>query len=95
MAEEEGKSAEQELSDAGWVWATRVAIAAALIGAGYFGAYMRYGAADELAKENARQKDRIVKLENDRETESTKLAKVTRDKEVCTRELRALKAAQP
>lgn len=91
MSEE--KSAEDELKDATWVWITRLAIAASLVGAGYVGAYMQYGDAADLRQENKEQRDRIVDLENQRETTNTKLAKQQRDKEVCLRELRDLKKA--
>ena len=87
-------SAEDELREATWQWATRVAIALALIGAGYFGGYMQYGDAVELRTANKEQKDRIVRLENERETSETRVAKERRDREVCQKELRALKDAQ-
>ncbi len=87
MAEEE-KSAEAQLSDATWQWATRIAIAAALVGSGYFGAYLSYGDAPELRQQIKESEDRIVFLENQRETTNTRLAKENRDREVCQRDLK-------
>ncbi len=90
MSEHE-RTAEEQLNDAVWTWAGRIAIAAALIGAGWFGAYTQYGDATELRILAKTHEDRIVELENQRETISTRLAKETRDREVCQKELKALK----
>ena len=89
---EEHKSAEDQLRDATWMWAGRVAMAIALVGTGYFGGYMQMGDAEDLRMEVKKQRDRIVDLENQRETQSTRLAKERRDVEVCEKELKALEA---
>lgn len=83
--------AQEELNEAAWQWAGRLVVAAVLIGAGFFGGYMKWGNAPELAEQVAKQNDEIVRLKNARETMSTKLARVDRDKEVCERELREAK----
>lgn len=89
---DDGKSAEEELQDAVWQWATRIAIAAVLIGAGYFGGYMQYGDAVELRKQNTELNDRITDLENQRETTETRLAKESHERNNCRKELKALKS---
>lgn len=86
MADEE--NAQEELNEAAWQWAGRIVVAAALIGGGFFGGYMMWGDAPELAEQVNKQKDEVVRLKNARETANTKFARVTRDKEVCERELR-------
>ena len=93
MSEEE-KSPEEQLREATWAWATRLALTVVLIGAGYFGAYMQMGDAPQLRQEVKELQDRVVQLENQRETTSTQLAKAARDAEVCEKELKALKASR-
>jgi uncharacterized protein YlxW (UPF0749 family) len=90
---EENKTAEDELRDATWAWAGRIAMAAALIGTGFFAAYMQYGDAPNLRMQAKELQDRIVMLENDRETTNTRLAKAQRDEEVCQKEVKAMKKA--
>ncbi len=93
MAQQKG--AEKELHDAAWVWAGRLVLAAGLVGAGVFGGYMKWGDATELRGTVGELQDSIVKLKNARETESTKKARVERDKEVCERELKEMKKKLP
>ncbi len=88
---EQQKTAEEQLNEAVWTWAGRIAIAAVLIGAGWFGAYTQYGDAADLRVQVETHQDRILDLENQRETMSTRLAKQTRDKEVCEKDRKALK----
>jgi hypothetical protein len=91
---EEGKSAEEELQDAVWQWATRIAIAGVLVGAGYFGGYMQFREAVKLSEEHPQLADRITDLENQRETSETRVAKESHEKDLCRKELKALKSAQ-
>ena len=77
------KTPQEELKEKTWQAATRIAVALTLLGSGYTVGYLQYGDAVELRATVKQKQDRIVDLENDRETMSTKLAKVTRDKEVC------------
>lgn len=77
------KTPQEELKEKTWQAATRLAIALTLFGGGYTVGYLQYGDAVQLRAQVKQKQDRIVDLENDRETMSTKLAKVTRDKEVC------------
>jgi hypothetical protein len=77
------KSPQEELKEKTWQAATRIAIAITLLGSGYTVGYLQYGDAIALRSTVKQKQDRIVDLENDRETMSTKLAKVTRDLEVC------------
>lgn len=88
---EELKSPKEELKEKMWQGAMRLVVMAVLIGAGYLIAYLQYGDAAVLRKQNKQQQDRIVDLENERETISTRLAKETRDKETCNKELTAAK----
>jgi uncharacterized protein YlxW (UPF0749 family) len=89
------KTPQEELKEKTWQAATRLAIAAALFGAGYLASYLQYSDAIELRQKVKQKQDRIVDLENDRETMSTRMAKVTRDKEVCEKQLKAAAAAAP
>ncbi len=89
---EEAKSPEDQLREATWAWATRLALTAVLIGAGYFGGYMQMGDAPQLREEVKVLQDRVVDLENQRETTNTQLAKAARDAEVCAKEMKALRA---
>ncbi len=91
------KTPQEELKEKIWQGATRLAIAATLFGGGYTVGYLQYGDAVELRSTVKQKQDRIVDLENDRETMSTRMAKVTRDKEICEKELKAQKesAAAP
>lgn len=93
MAETE-KSAEEQLHDAVWTWVQRLVITLVLIGAGYFIRYYQYSDSAALRVENKELNDQIVDLKNQRETLSTQIARQQRDKEVCRKELKALKAAQ-
>lgn len=87
------KTPQEELKEKTWQAATRLAIAATLFGGGYTVGYLQYGDAVELRSTVKQKQDRIVDLENDRETMSTRMAKVTRDKELCEKELKAKGAA--
>jgi len=88
------KSAEQQLSDAIWGTVSRAVLAIALIGAGLFAGYYRWGDAVELRQQVRERQDDIVNLKNERETLSTRIARFQRDLEVCRKEMKALKAAQ-
>jgi cell division protein FtsB len=89
MAEEE-KSAEQQLSDAIWGTVSRVVLAVALLGAGLFAGYYRWGDAVEAREQVKLQQDQIVDLKNQRETLSTRIARFQRDLEVCRKEMKAV-----
>ena len=89
MAEED-KSAEQQLSDAIWGTVSRLVLALALLGAGVFAGYYRWGDAVECREEVKLQQDQIVDLKNQRETLSTRIARFQRDLEVCRKEMKAL-----
>ena len=88
MADEE-KSAEQQLSDAIWGTVSRAVLAIALLGAGFFAGYYRWGDAVECREEVKVQQDQIVDLKNQRETLSTRIARFQRDLEVCRKDLKA------
>ncbi len=88
---EELKSPQEELKEKAWQAANRTVIMAVLVGAGYLIAYLQYGDAALLRKQVKQQQDRVVDLENERETISTRLAKESRDKELCVKELTAVK----
>jgi|GEM_PF-950566 len=88
---EELKSPQEELKEKAWQAASRLVIMAVLIGAGYLISYLQYGDAPALRKQVKQEHDRVVDLENERETISTRLAKESRDKELCTKELTAAK----
>jgi hypothetical protein len=87
------KTPQEELREKAWQAATRVVIAATLFGSGYTVGYLQYGDAVELRATVKQKQDRIVDLENDRETMSTKMAKVTRDKEICEKNAKAAAGA--
>ena len=91
MADKE-QSAEEQLSDAIWGTVSRVVLAIALIGAGIFAGYYRWGDAVEVRQEVLEKQDQIVKLKNERETLSTRIARFQRDLEVCRKELKELRA---
>ena len=86
------KSAEQQLSDAIWGTVSRVVLALALVGAGLFAGYYRWGDAVECRMEVKEQQDQIVDLKNQRETLSTRIARLTRDLEVARKEIKELEA---
>jgi hypothetical protein len=87
------KTPQEELKEKTWQAATRLAIAITLFGSGYTVGYLQYGDAVALRTQVKTLKDRIVDLENDRETMSTRMAKVTRDKEICEKAAKAGAAA--
>lgn len=87
-------SAEEQLSNAVWTWVQRLVVAAVLFGAGYFAHYYRFSDAADLRLANKQLQDQVVDLKNQRETMSTRLARETRDKEVCRRDLKNLKAGK-
>ena len=91
MAQEE-KTAEDQLRDAVWTWVQRFVLAGVVFGAGFFAGYYNYGDAIDLRMKTKVQQDTIVDLKNQRETLSTKIAREARDKEVCRRDLKKLKA---
>lgn len=88
MSEEE-KTAEEELKEKSWQIAGRIVLTGFLIGVGYVAAYLMYSDAVPLRQQVKQQQDRIVDLENERETLSTRMAKETRDREVCDKDLKA------
>jgi cell division protein FtsB len=85
------KTPQEELKEKTWQAATRLAIAATLFGSGYTVGYIQYGDAVELRAAVKQKHDRIVDLENERETMSTRMAKLTRDKDISDKELKACK----
>jgi len=91
MSEENG-TAEQELQEAMWLWMQRLVLALALLGAGYFAAWYQAKDYTEIKTGLGEANDTIVDLKNERETLSTRIARELRDKEVCRKELRALKS---
>lgn len=86
------KTPQEELKEKIWQGATRLVVAIALLGSGYTVGYLQYGDAVELRATVKQKQDRIVDLENGRETTNTVLAKTKRDKEVCTKDLEACRA---
>lgn len=93
MAEQE-ISAEEQLSNAVWTWVQRLVVAAVLFGSGYFAHYYRFSDAADLRLSNKQLQDQVVDLKNQRETMSTRLARESRDKEVCRRDLKKCKAGE-
>jgi hypothetical protein len=91
MAQEE-KAVEEQLREAIWSGVQRVVVAAVLFGSGFFAAWYSYGDAPQLRQTKKELEDTIVDLKNQRETLSTKIAREARDKEVCMRDLKELKA---
>jgi hypothetical protein len=89
------KTPQEELREKAWQAATRLAVAATLFGGGLTVGYLMWGDAPMLKNQVKQKQDRIVDLENDRETMSTKLAKITRDKEICEKAGKASAAAAP
>jgi hypothetical protein len=89
---EENRTAEQELQEAMWLWMQRLVLALVLLGAGYFAAWYQAKDYTELMVGLGEANDTIVDLKNERETLSTRIARELRDKEVCRKELRALKS---
>ncbi|HXC53483.1 MAG TPA: hypothetical protein VN634_21530 [Candidatus Limnocylindrales bacterium] len=81
------KTPQEELREKAWQAATRIVVAVTLIGSGLLVGYLMWGDAAALRGQVKQKQDRIVDLENDRETTSTRLAKITRDKEVCEKAL--------
>jgi uncharacterized protein YlxW (UPF0749 family) len=92
MAEE--KTAEEELKEAVWSWVQKAVVALTLFGSGIVAAYFAWGDAAELRQHNKELQDQIVDLKNQRETLNTRIARETRDKEVCNRDLQDLKKQQ-
>ena len=90
MAGTEDKPVEEQLREAVWAWVQRVVVALVLMGAGYFAAWYTYGDAVELRQTKKELEDTIVDLKNQRETLSTKIARESRDKEVCRRDMKKL-----
>jgi TolA-binding protein len=89
------KTPQEELREKTWQAATRLAIALTLFGGGYLVGYLQYSDAIQLRSQVKQKQDRIVDLENDRETMSTRLAKVQRDLEVCQKAAKANGGAAP
>jgi hypothetical protein len=89
------KTPQEELKEKTWQAASRVAIAITLFASGYVAGYLQYGDAVELRQTVKQKQDRIVDLENERETLSTKMAKLSRDKEVCDKAAKAAAAGAP
>lgn len=83
------KTPQEELKEKTWQAATRLVIALTLFGGGYVVGYLQYGDAIELRAKTKQLKDRIVDLENERETMSTRIAKIQRDLEVCNKAAKA------
>lgn len=88
MADKED-SAEKQLKDAIWGSVSRLVLALALLGAGLFAGYYRWGDAVACREEVKVQQDQIVDLKNQRETLSTRIARFQRDLEVCRKEMKA------
>jgi hypothetical protein len=84
---------QEELKEKLWMGLTRLVIGAALFGGGYAVGFFQYGDAVELRTTVKQKQDRIVDLENERETTSTKIAKLNRDKEVCAKDLKGCKGS--
>ncbi|NQY90387.1 MAG: hypothetical protein HRT46_01880 [Deltaproteobacteria bacterium] len=89
---EENRTAEQELQEAMWLWMQRLVLALVLLGAGYFAAWYQAKDYTDIKVGLGEANDTIVDLKNERETLSTRIARELRDKEVCRKELRALKS---
>ena len=89
------KTPQEELREKSWQAATRLVIAATLFGSGLLTGYLMWGDAAALRAQVKQKQDRIVDLENDRETTSTRMAKVTRDKEICEKERAKTAGAAP
>ena len=87
------KTPQEELREKGWQAATRLVIALTLFGGGYAVGYLQYGDAVQLRQTVKQKQDRVVDLENERETMSTKMAKCTRDLEVANKGAKAAAAA--
>ena len=90
MAEVE-QTAEEELKAAVWEWFQKAVVALVLFGGGILAAYFAWGDAAELRQHNKELQDQIVDLKNQRETLNTRIARETRDKEVCNRDLQDTK----
>ena len=82
---------QEELRAKAWIGFTRLVMALVLFGGGFAIGYYQYGDAIELRVKVKQKQDRIVDLENDRETASTQIAKINRDKDICAKGLKACK----
>ena len=88
-------TAEQELKNAVWNWTQYAVVALVLFGGGILAGYFAWGDAAELRQHNKELQDQIVDLKNQRETLNTRIARETRDKEVCNRDLQDIKKQLP
>jgi len=87
----ENERADEGLHEVAWQWAGRIVVAAVLIGAGLFAAYMKWGNAPELRAQVDKQQTEVARLEKILETVQTKIDRTTKDKEACQRELEELR----
>ena len=92
MAEE--KTPQQQVKEAVW-WYTQVAVTLiAVLGAGFYVGYLRWGDAARLRKRVTQLEQNVVRLRNERENLGSQLALVTRDRDAC-RSTSAGAAAEP
>ena len=81
MAEE--KTPQQQVKEAVW-WYTQVAVTLiAVLGAGFYVGYLRWGDAARLRKRVTQLEQDVVRLRNERENLGSQLALVTRDRDAC------------
>jgi hypothetical protein len=81
MAEE--KTPQQQVKEAVW-WYTQVAVTLiAVLGAGFYVGYLRWGDAARLRKRVTQLEQNVVRLRNERENLGSQLALVTRDRDAC------------
>lgn len=81
MAEE--KTPQQQVKEAVW-WYAQVALTlAAVLGAGFYIGYLRWGDAARLRKRVTQLEQDVVRLRNERENLGSQLALVTRDRDAC------------
>ena len=80
---DEEKSPQQQVKEAVW-WYTQVAVTLlAVLGAGFYIGYLQWGDAARLRRRVDQLQKDVVKLRNERETLSSQLALVTRDRDAC------------
>lgn len=81
MAEE--KTPQQQVKEAVW-WYTQVAVTLiAVLGAGFYIGYLRWGDAARLRKRVTQLEQNVVRLRNERENLSSQLTLVSRDRDAC------------
>lgn len=93
MAEE--KTPQQQVKEAVW-WYTQVAVTLiAVLGAGFYVGYLRWGDAARLRKRVTQLEQNVVRLRNERENLGSQLALVTRDRDACRSTSDGAAAAPP